>query len=69
MVSSGLTLAHSKAEVVVLTKKMISTLMPVRFGDEVVESKPEVKYFGMMFVAKLNFFSRLGVRWTKRRRE
>lgn len=59
MESHGLTLALGKTEVVVLTKKRIPTVIPVRVGDEVVESKAAVKYLGVMIDSKMTFFEQI----------
>ena len=57
--SHRLTLALSKTEVVVLTKKRIPTVIPVLVRDEVVESKPTVKYLGVITDSKLSFFEQI----------
>ena len=59
MVSHGEMLAFSKTEVVVLTKKRIPSIISVRVGDEVVESKPAVKYLAVMINSKLSFFEHI----------
>ena len=51
LVSNLMGLALSKTEVLVLTKNRIPTVIPVRVGDEVVESKPAV-----MIDSKVSFF-------------
>ena len=56
MESYGLTLALSKTDVMILTKKRIPTVIPVRDGYEMIESKPEVKYFGVMIDSKMSLF-------------
>lgn len=59
MAAHGLTLALSKTEVVVLTKKRIPTILPVRVGEEIVVSKPAAKYLGVMIDSKLSFFEQI----------
>lgn len=51
----GLSLALSKTEIVVLTKKRIETIVPLRVGDLEVETKPEVKYLGVTIDRKVSF--------------
>ena len=65
IVLHGLTLALSKKEVVVLTKKRTPTVILVRVGGEVVESKATVKNLEVKIDSKLSTL-RLGERRTRR---
>ena len=55
MAAHGLSLAISKTEIVVLTKKRIPTVFPVQIGDVQLETKPAAKYLGVMIDNKLSF--------------
>ena len=55
----GLTLALRKTEVVVVIKMRVPAVIPLRVGDKVVESNPEVKYFGVIANFKMNFFEQI----------
>lgn len=55
MTKHGLTLALNKTEIVVLTKKRISTPIPIRIVQEVIPSKPAVKYLGIMIDKNISF--------------
>lgn len=55
MAEHGLSLALSKTEVIVLTKKRIPTLLPIRVGSEIVQTKAAIKYLGIMIDRKLSF--------------
>lgn len=61
MSAHGLSLALQKTEVVVLTKKRIPTIVPVRVGGEVVTTKPATKYLGLMIDTKLSFSEQIRV--------
>lgn len=43
-----LSLNLSKTEIVILTKKMIDTIVPLRVGKEMVQNTCSVKYIGVM---------------------
>ncbi|XP_054281266.1 uncharacterized protein LOC128998934 [Macrosteles quadrilineatus] len=51
----GLTLALSKTEIVILTKKRIKTIVPLRVGNVVVQTKRTAKYLGVMVDNKLSW--------------
>jgi hypothetical protein len=55
----GLALALSKTEITVLTKKRIQTSLPMWVGNEVIETKPQVKYLGIYIDSKLSFFEQI----------
>lgn len=55
MEDHGLSLALNKTEVVILTKKRINTIVPIRVGDEQLETKGTAKYLGITIDSKLNF--------------
>lgn len=55
MRAHGLSLAVSKTEIVVLTKKRINTILPLRVGEEVVQSKHAAKYLGIVVDTKMSF--------------
>lgn len=59
MARHGLSLALSKTEIVILTKKRIQTIIPMRVGEAAVETKPAAKYLGMMIDSKMNFFEQI----------
>ena len=44
-----------KTEVVILTKKRIPTILPVRVGDVIVETKPVAKYLSVLIDTKMSF--------------
>lgn len=45
----------SKTEILVLTKRRIQRIIPMRFGDLEIETKPAVKYLGVMINSKMSF--------------
>lgn len=51
----GLSLALSKTEIVILTKKRIDTVIPMRVGEVVVQSTRAAKYLGVMVDSKLTW--------------
>jgi len=51
----GLSLALGKTEIVVLTKKRIPKIFPIRVGNLEVETKPAAKYLGVMIDCKMSF--------------
>lgn len=55
----GLSLALSKTEIVVLTKRRIETILPLRVGETEVISKPAVKYLGVLVDCNLRFFDQI----------
>ena len=55
MSEHGLSLALSKTEIVILTKKRIDTVVPFRVGREVVQSTRAAKYLGVMVDNKLSW--------------
>lgn len=59
MTEHGLSLALSKTEIVILTKKRINTILPLRVGEVTVRTKPAAKYLGLMIDCKLNFWEQI----------
>lgn len=59
MATHGLSLALSKTEVVILTKKRIPTIIPVRVGEVTVESKSAAKYLGVIVDTKMTFLEHI----------
>lgn len=55
MSEHNLSLALDKTEIVILTKKRINTIIPMRIGEVVVQSKSHAKYLGVMIDNKLSF--------------
>ena len=55
MANHGLSLALSKTEIVILTKKRIDTVVPLRVGDVVIQSTRAAKYLGVMVDNKLTW--------------
>ncbi|XP_054257288.1 uncharacterized protein LOC128982350 [Macrosteles quadrilineatus] len=55
MTDHGLTLALSKTEIVILTKKRIETIVPLRVGNVVVQTTRTAKYLGVMVDNKLSW--------------
>lgn len=55
MQDHGLSLAISKTEIVVLTKKRIPRIFPVRIGNAQIETKPAAKYLGVMVDSRMTF--------------
>lgn len=55
----GLSLTLSKTQTVVLSKKRIQIIVPLRLGNETIESKPATKYLGIMVDTKLNFWEQV----------
>lgn len=55
MTSHGLSLALQKTEVVLLTKKHIPTEFSIRVGEELLTTKPAVKYLGLMVDCRASF--------------
>ena len=55
MADHGLSLALSKTEIVILTKKRIDTIVPLRVGNEVVQTTRAAKYLGIMVDNKLSW--------------
>ncbi|XP_054288152.1 uncharacterized protein LOC129003849 [Macrosteles quadrilineatus] len=55
MADHGLTLALSKTEIVILTKKRIETIVPLRVGNVVVQTTRTAKYLGVMVDNKLSW--------------
>lgn len=59
MADYGLSLALSKTEIVILTKKRIDTILPLPVGDEIVNTKPAAKYLGLAIDCKLSFWTQI----------
>lgn len=59
MEAHGLSLALDKTEIVVLTKKRINTICPIRVGRDEVMTKPAAKYLGILMDCKLSFLPQI----------
>ena len=59
MTAHGFNLALEKTEVVILTRRRIPTLRPISIGELTIESKPAVKYLGLMLDSKMSFFEQI----------
>lgn len=55
MEDHGLDLAMEKTELLLVTKKQITTVVPKQVGTEEMRTKPVVKHFGLKIVRKLNY--------------
>ena len=55
----GLQLALAKTETVIISGRRIETIVPIRFGDQVIETKPSAMYFGVTIGTKLTFAEHL----------
>lgn len=55
----GLSLALSKTEIVILTRKRIATIIPMRVGEEIIQTKPAAKYLGIMIDTKTSFWEQI----------
>ena len=55
----GLTLATSKTEVVLFTRKRIPTIIPIQVGGTEVWTKPAAKYLGIMLDTKITFWEQI----------
>lgn len=55
----GLSIATEKTEIVMITKKHIPTLVPMRIGMESIETKSHVKYLGMRIDTKLTYWCQI----------
>ncbi|XP_046671568.1 uncharacterized protein LOC124361551 [Homalodisca vitripennis] len=55
MEDHGLSLALAKTEIVILTKKRIDTVVPLRVGGVTVQSTRAAKYLGVMVDNKLTW--------------
>ena len=69
MISHLLTLAFTKTEVVVSTRKWIPSVIPARVADEMGQSKPTLKYFGAMIDSKFISFEQTRRKMDKRQKE
>lgn len=54
MTAHGPVLVITKTESVILTKKRVPTILPMRVREEVVETKSAAKYLGIVINCKLN---------------
>lgn len=59
MEEHGLSLALNKTEIVILTKKRMDVVLPMRLGDEVVVTKLVAKYLGISVDCRLNFWEQI----------
>lgn len=59
MADHGLSLAFRKTEIVILTKKRMNTILPLRVGEEIMVTKPATKYLGFMIDCELNFWEKI----------
>lgn len=55
MAAHGLSLALSKTEIAILTKKRINTEIPMWVSEEVIQTKASVKYLGIAIDSKTSF--------------
>ena len=55
----SLPLATHKSQIVLLTRKMIDTIVPVRIVDVTIETKRAVKYLGLWLDNKLSFYENI----------
>lgn len=59
MSAHRIALALNKTEIAILTKKRIQPALPMWVGEEVIETKPAVKYLGITIDSKLSFFEQI----------
>lgn len=59
MEEHGLKLAAAKTEIVLFTRKHIETIIPIRIGEDRVETKNNLKYLGVLLDTKLTFMSQI----------
>ena len=58
----GLQLDLAKTEIVILSGRLIETIVPIRIGDQVIEKKPSaVYYLGVTIDTKLTFAKHLQI--------
>ena len=55
----SLQLATQNSEIVLLTRKWIDTIVPVRIVDVTIETKKAVKYLGLWLDNKLSFYEHI----------
>ena len=55
MDEKGLQLALAKTEIVILSGRRIETIVPIRIGDQIIETKPSAVYLGVSIDTKLTF--------------
>lgn len=51
----SLSLAMAKTELVFFTRKRVQTILRAQVGDTLIDSKPAVRYLGVMLDSKINF--------------
>ena len=51
----GLQLALVKTEIVILSGRLIKMIVPIRIGDQVIETKPSAIYLEVTIDKKLSF--------------
>lgn len=56
----SLTAAKQKTEIVMITRKHVNTIVPVRVDDTLTQTKDNLKYLGVSVDNKLNFWSHIG---------
>ena len=59
MFERGLELMLTKTEIVLLTKKRIPRLFPVKFSEVTAGTKAAIRYLGVMLDTKLTFWNQL----------
>lgn len=59
MEDHGLKLAAAKTEIVMFTRKHIETIVPIRIRENIVETKDDLKYLGVLLDTKLTFKAHL----------
>ena len=55
MEEHGLRLALAKTEIVILSGRRIEMIVPIRIGDQIMETKPSAVYLGVTIDMKLTF--------------
>ena len=59
MAAHELSLAYNKTEILILTKKTLPTILPLRAWDVTVETKPVVRYLRVLIGTKMSFFHQI----------
>ena len=60
MENHGLKLAIKKTEILIMTIKRITTVVPVKVGTETINTKEAVRHLGIKLDGKLNFREHMG---------
>lgn len=59
MNNHGLSLATEKTELVLVTRKLIPTTIPMQVDSETIEAKGALKHLGIMLDTKLTFWEQI----------